>query len=82
MDLQKIIRSLVEERSRLDSVIAALEAFEGGKAGTGEKGTIPKRRGRKSMSIEERRRVSERMRQYWENQHQAPAPPTAPMPPA
>lgn len=65
MDLYKAIRQLYEERARLDRVIASLEELE--KAGGEPKAPPepPKRRGRKAMSDEERRQVSERMKQYW-----------------
>ncbi len=65
MDVFEAIRELREERSRLDALIAILEArleVERRKA-TGKKS--PGRRGRKAMSAAERLRVSERMRRYW-----------------
>ncbi|HWQ53633.1 MAG TPA: hypothetical protein VN442_08110 [Bryobacteraceae bacterium] len=69
MDLYKAIRQLYEERERLDRVIASLEELQ--KAPTVDAAGSPepavKRRGRKTMSAEERREVSERMRQYWAN---------------
>lgn len=64
MDLLKTIQELYEERKRLDGAIAALESVlkENANAPHGEgRG----RRGRKSMSREERLKVSERMRKYW-----------------
>ena len=62
MDLSKTIAELYEEKTRLDRVIASLEqlgvdSFPVSIAAT--------RRGRKFMSPEERREVSERMRKYW-----------------
>ena len=70
MDLYKAIRELVEEKKRIDRIIASLEAML--KRGTtvapdggAPKDVSPKRRGRKSMSVEERRQVSERMAHYW-----------------
>lgn len=62
MDLRKTIAELYEERNRLDRAIASLEQL-------GDE-SIPmsisvSRRGRKSMSPNERREVSERMRKYW-----------------
>ncbi len=66
MDLYKAIRELYEEKKRLDEVIASLEAFLASKAGLGpELEQFQKRRGRKSMSPEERKQVSERMKEYW-----------------
>jgi hypothetical protein len=64
MDLLKVIQELYDERKRLDGAIAALESVLENKAVLPEpKGS--KRRGRKSMSHEERQKVSERMRKYW-----------------
>jgi hypothetical protein len=64
MDVYEAIRDLRKERDRLDATIAALEARvkweRQQKSGKG-KG----RRGRKTMSPEERLQVSERMRRYW-----------------
>jgi hypothetical protein len=62
MDLSKTIAELYQEKTRLDRVIASLEqlgveSFPVSIATT--------RRGRKFMSPEERREVSERMRRYW-----------------
>ena len=62
MDLSKTIADLYEERSRLDRVIASLEQL------AEDPFPLPiatSRRGRKFMSPEERREVSERMRRYW-----------------
>lgn len=69
MDLYKAIRQLYDERERLDRVITSLEELQ--KAATVDAAAGPeptvRRRGRKTMSAEERREVSERMRQYWAN---------------
>ena len=69
MDLYKAIRELVEEKKRIDRIIASLEAMlASGRLGPQGKmaaKTPGKRRGRKSMSAEERRQVSERMARYW-----------------
>jgi hypothetical protein len=62
MDLNKALRELYEEKRRLDSAIASLEARL--KSRTRQAGK--KRRGRKSMGPEERREVSRRMSLYWE----------------
>jgi hypothetical protein len=62
MDLRKTIAELYEERVRLDRVIASLELL------SQESPMAPvafPRRGRKFMSPQERRKVSERMRKYW-----------------
>lgn len=71
MDLYKAIRQLYEERARLDRVIASLEELQRA-AGGDTGGETPKRRGRKTMSEEERRQVSERMKQYWADRRRKP----------
>ena len=69
MDLYKAIRELVEEKQRIDRIIATLEAMlASGKLsphGKAVEKAPGKRRGRKSMSEEERRQVSERMARHW-----------------
>jgi hypothetical protein len=64
MDLRSIIRELYKEKQRLDRIIAELEPFEVDRALDPNK-PAPKGRGRKSMSAEERRQVSDRMKRYW-----------------
>ena len=64
MDLLKTIQELYEERKRLDGAIAALESVLEANANS-PNSDPPSRRGRKSMSREERLKVSERMRKYW-----------------
>jgi len=66
MDLYKAIQDLYAEKEKLERVIASLEELQR------TAGSMPvllaktaKRRGRKSMSSEERQEVSERMRKYW-----------------
>jgi len=66
MDLYKAIQDLYAEKEKLERVIASLEELQR------TAGALPpplakpvKRRGRKSMSSEERQEVSERMRKYW-----------------
>jgi len=65
MDLIKAIRDLRDELEMLNAVIASLEQFQ-------STGTLPapRRRGRKSMPVEERKRVSERMKKYWAGRRQ------------
>jgi hypothetical protein len=63
MDVHKTLRELHAERRRIDATIASLEKRL--KAAPA-KPSVRKRRGRKTMSAEERRRVSERMSRYWE----------------
>jgi len=67
MDLRKIIDELYEERERLTQAIELLEAIAAARSAGGETAEKPaKRRGRRSMSQEERLKVSQRMRAYWE----------------
>ena len=80
MDLFKAIQDLYAEKEKLERVIASLEELQR------TAGTVPvppakpsKRRGRKSMSSEERQEVSERMRKYWaERRKDQPDTKTAP----
>lgn len=67
MDVNKALRELHEEKRRLDLTIAALEA----RLGNGTR--THRRRGRKSMSAEERQEVSRRMSKYWEARRAANA---------
>jgi hypothetical protein len=66
MDLYKAIQDLYAEKEKLERVIASLEELQ---RNAGAMPVLPpkppKRRGRKSMSSEERAEVSERMRKYW-----------------
>jgi hypothetical protein len=69
VDLYKAISELHQEKKRLDRMIAGLEATLAKKK-TASKAKIgpkrgAKRRGRKSMSEEERKQVSARMARYW-----------------
>lgn len=80
MDLFKAIQDLYAEKEKLERVIASLEELQR------TAGAVPilppkptKRRGRKSMSSEERQEVSERMRKYWaERRKDQPDTKTAP----
>lgn len=63
MDFYPAIRELHEEKKRLDRLIAALEAIENGE--NPEEMARASRRGRKAMSEDERKLVSERMKRYW-----------------
>src|SRR5258708_5991856 len=78
MDLNKTLQQLYEERKRLNMAIASLEARQR----TLAKIASTPRRGRKSMSEEERRAVSLRMVKYWKARKAAKAaaepPPDAP----
>lgn len=62
MDLQKTIDFLRGEIGRLERVVASLEELRDGAT---EAPREKKRRGRKSMTAEERKEASERMRKYW-----------------
>ena len=64
MDLYKTIRTLQDERKRLDELIASLEDLQGSAKPQPRRKQLH-RRGRKGMSPEERQRVSERMKKYW-----------------
>jgi hypothetical protein len=66
MDLYKLIQDLCAEKEKLQLVIASLVDLQRG--AHGEIPLVPKsgkRRGRKSMSDEERQTVSVRMKRYW-----------------
>jgi len=62
MDLEELIKRLQKECSTLDEIIASLEAM---RSSLMEARAAAKRRGRKSMGMEERRVVAERMKKYW-----------------
>ena len=66
MDVEKTLRELYAEKRAIDATIASLER----QLGAGARNGSPKKRGRKSMSTQERRVVSERMRRYWENRRE------------
>jgi hypothetical protein len=70
MDLYKAIQDLYAEKDKLERVIASLEELQR-TAGAAPSAPRPsKRRGRKSMSPEERQEVSDRMKKYWEARRQ------------
>jgi hypothetical protein len=62
MDLTKTIEDLRRDKEKLEQVIASLEKLQA-TGGVPAKG----RRGRRSMSLEERREVSARMTRYWKD---------------
>ena len=71
MDLYKAIQDLYAEKEKLERVISSLEELQ---RASGTLTAVPrtsKRRGRKSMSPEERQEVSERMKKYWESRRQS-----------
>ena len=63
MDVERTLRELYSEKKILDSAISSLEK----RLRNASVHRTPKRRGRKNMSVEERRAVSERMTRYWES---------------
>ncbi len=63
MDVDKTIGQLREEKDRLDRAITRLEKQLAAEAARAP--AVPKRRGRKSMSPQDRLEVSKRMRAYW-----------------
>jgi hypothetical protein len=65
MDYRTALDELYRERRRLDEVIKNLEALVEGK-----QPPPLSRRGRKSMSEDERQVVAERMRKYWASRRQ------------
>ena len=62
MDLQKTIDFLRDEIATLERVVASLEEL---RDSVTDAALQRKRGGRKSMSLEERLKASERMRRYW-----------------
>jgi hypothetical protein len=65
MDLYKAIQELYAEKEKLERVIASLEELQNSAGELPEVPATGRRRGRKSMSSEEREIVSERMKRYW-----------------
>jgi hypothetical protein len=70
MDLYKAIQDLYAEKEKLERVIASLEELQRSAGMLAPVARTSKRRGRKSMSPEERQEVSERMKKYWESRRQ------------
>ena len=66
MDLREALQQLYDEKRRIEIVIASLEELL--RANEADPEPAPRgKRGRKSMSAEERQEVSERMKKYWAN---------------
>ncbi len=73
MDLYKAINELLEEKHRLDEVIARMEMLLVARhdAKLAATSSLPfelapaRKRGRKGMSEDERQEVSKRMKEYW-----------------
>jgi hypothetical protein len=59
------IQYLRLEKEKIERTIEALEQLL--KTDAGDEGVQPKHRGRKSMGLEERQVVSDRMKRYWLN---------------
>jgi hypothetical protein len=82
MDLYKAIQELYAEKERLERVIASLEELQRTTVQLPELPSATKRRGRKSMSEDERKVVSQRMKEYWssrkQEQTESPESPSAP----
>jgi len=70
MDLYKAIQDLYAEKEKLERVIASLEELQRTAGALPSAPRPVRRRGRKSMSPEERQEVSERMKKYWEGRRQ------------
>ncbi len=64
MDLYKAIRTLYDEKERLDKLIQSIEQLQA-RGETGLRSAVRGKRGRKRMSPAERKEVSERMKKYW-----------------
>jgi hypothetical protein len=80
MDLYKAIQDLYAEKEKLERVIASLEELQRSSGSLPSLPKAAKRRGRKSMSHEERQEVSERMKKYWESRRQGGDDPSDPGP--
>src|SRR5690242_20810971 len=70
MDIQRMLADLNAERNRLDEAISALQGIESAApSGTVRRGRPPgrpaKTRGRRRMSAEARRRISEAAKARW-----------------
>ena len=63
MDVREALQQLYAEKKRLENVIASLELLL--RNSEDDAPPLRSRRGRKSMSPEERQKVSERMKKYW-----------------
>ena len=64
VNINRVIRDLYEEKTRLDHVIASLEEVQ--RIAVAKQDQTPrKKRGRKSMDGQARQEVSERMKKYW-----------------
>ena len=71
MNLLGLLQELKEHHARIESVIAQLEDLRDNPVIAPT--SPPKRQGRKSMGLEERQKVSERMKKYWATSRPNPA---------
>ncbi|MGA1995288.1 MAG: hypothetical protein ABSH45_05855 [Bryobacteraceae bacterium] len=65
MDLYRALQDLYAEKEKLERAIESLEQLQHAKGVSAAVHHQHERRGRKSMSLEEREKVSERMKRYW-----------------
>jgi len=72
VDLHQVIRQLLAERARVISAIEVLESYKGTSDLLTDIFAARKGRGRKSMTSNERRQVSERMKLFWAKRRQTP----------
>ena len=69
MDLNKIIRELRDERSKLDRILSSLEQLT---SSVNSVATVPGSRfGRRPMAPEAREEISRRMKRYWASRREA-----------
>ena len=78
MDLYKAIQDLYAEKEKLERVIASLEELQRSSGAIPALDKPAKRRGRKSMSSQERQEVSQRMKNYWESRRKGGDKPKSP----
>ena len=71
MDIASTLQELYAEKQKLDRVINALEELQRTSRLHPPSPSSGKRRGRKSMSSEERKEVSKWMKKYWANRRKA-----------
>jgi hypothetical protein len=65
VNFEKLIRDLYAQKEKLVQAIALLEDLAVYRQGTPHYAERSERRGRKSMGVDERREVSQRMKKYW-----------------
>jgi len=65
VNFEKLIRDLYIQKEKLVQAIALLEELAVYRHGPSPFANPLERRGRKSMGIDERREVSQRMKKYW-----------------